>query len=50
MIGKKVPTSKLFYQFSLEGRVPADHLFRQVATAVDLSFVRRLTKRFYSYT
>lgn len=50
MIGKKVPTSKLFYQFSLEERVPADHLLRRVAAAVDFSFVRRLTKRFYSHT
>ncbi len=35
---------------SLENRVPADHLLRQVAEAVDFSFVRELTARFYSHT
>jgi transposase len=34
----------------LEDRVPADHLLRRVAEAVDFSFVRRLTERFYSHT
>src|SRR5579871_218456 len=36
--------------WSLEDRVPADHLLRQVAAVVDFSFVRRLTARFYSHT
>src|SRR5512140_2213100 len=50
MMGKKEPEAKLFYQFSLEERVPEDHLLRRVAQTVDLSFVRRLTERFYSHT
>jgi transposase len=41
---------KLFYQLSLEALVPADHLLRRVAAAVDLGFVRRLTARCYSHT
>lgn len=50
MLGKKTPTGKLFYQFCLEEYVPADHLLRRVAAAVDFSFVRRQTARFYSHT
>jgi transposase len=50
MMGKKTPTAKLFYRFNLEERVPVDHLLRRVAAAVDFSFVRRLTARFYSHT
>src|SRR6266508_3582834 len=50
MMGTKTPSSKLFYEFSLEERVPADHLLRRVGQAVDFSFVRRLTWRFYSHT
>jgi transposase len=50
MMGTKDPEAKLFYQFSLEERVPENHLLRRVAQTVDLSFVRRLTARFYSHT
>jgi transposase len=50
MIGKKEATSKLFYEFSLEQRVPHGHFLRQVAAGVDFSFVRKKTARFYSYT
>ena len=50
MLGRKTFEPKLFYQFSLEDRVPEDHLLRRVAAVVDLSFVRRLTARFYSHT
>jgi transposase len=50
MLGRKVFTPKLLYQFSLEAQVPADHLLRRVAAAVDFGFVRRLTARFYSPT
>src|SRR5207253_763889 len=41
---------KLFYQFSLEERVSADHLLRRVAAVVGFSFVRHLTARFSSHT
>jgi transposase len=50
MMGKKGSTGKMFYQFSIEERVPEDHLLRRVAEAVDFSFVRRMTARFYSHT
>jgi transposase len=50
MMGRKVFTPKVLYRFSLEDRVPADHLLRRVAEAVDFGFVRRLTARFYSHT
>lgn len=50
MMGRKDSDGKLFYQFSLDERVPEDHLLRLVAKAVDFSFVRRLTARFYSHT
>jgi transposase len=50
MLGRKTFAPKLFYQVSLEERVPADHLLRRIAAVVDFSFVRRLTARFYSHT
>ena len=50
MLGRKTFEPKLFYQVSLEERVPEDHLLRRVAAAADFGFVRRLTARFYSHT
>jgi len=50
MLGQTVFHPKDHHKFSLEDRVPADHLLRQVAAVVDFSFVRRLTARFYSHT
>jgi transposase len=50
VLGRKRFEPKLFYQVSLEERVPEDHLLRRVAAAVDFGFVRRLTARFYSHT
>jgi transposase len=50
MLGRKTFKPKLFYHFSLEERVPQDHLLRRVAAVVDVSFVRRLTARFHSHT
>jgi transposase len=50
MMGRKAFTPKVLYRFSLEERVPPEHLLRRVAQAVDFAFVRRLTARFYSRT
>jgi transposase len=50
MMGHKTFQSKRLYAFSVEDRVPADHLLRQVAAVIDVSFVRRVTARFYSHT
>ncbi len=49
-MGRKALAGKLFYQVSLEELVPAGHLLRRVAEAVDFSIARRLTARFYSHT
>jgi transposase len=50
MVGQKTFQPKQCYGFSLEGRIPADHLLRQVGAIVDFSFVRRPTARFYRHT
>src|SRR5215207_7659779 len=50
MMGQKALAGKLFYQVSLEELVPAGHLLRRVAEAVDFAVARRLTARFYSHT
>jgi transposase len=50
MMGQKTLIGKLFYQVSLEELVPAGHLLRRVAEAVDFAVARRLTARFYSHT
>ena len=50
MMGQRQFTSKLYYQLSLDGLVPQDHLLRRIAAAVDFSFVRRLCSPFYSHT
>src|SRR5436305_1902434 len=50
MMGQKALVGKLFYQVSLEEFVPAGHLLRRVAEAVDFAVARRLTARFYSHT
>jgi transposase len=50
MMGRKALGGKLFYQVSLEELVPAGHLLRRVAEAVDFGVARRLTARFYSHT
>jgi transposase len=50
MMGQKALAGKLFYQVSLEELVPAEHLLRRVAAAVDFGVARRLTARFYSHT
>jgi transposase len=50
MMGQKTFQPKRLYEFSLEDRVPADHLLRHVTAVVDFSFVRRVTARFYSHT
>ncbi len=50
MMGRKALAGKLFYQVSLEELVPAGHLLRRVAEAVDFGVARGLTARFYSHT
>jgi len=45
MMGLKRMQTKWFYSFSLDERVPQDHLLRLVDKAIDFSFVRDLATR-----
>ena len=42
MMGRQEAAAELFYRFSLETHVPAEHLLRRVDAVLDLSFVRQL--------
>ena len=51
MMGERaVAQEALFYSFSLERHVPADHLLRSIDRFVDLSGIRERLKPFYSDT
>jgi transposase len=51
MLGpRQVEQAALFYEFSLEAHVPADHLLRSIDRFVDLSKLRRALTPFYSST
>ena len=41
---------RLFYEFDLEDVVPADHLLRRIEAVLDLDWLRRELKPFYSHT
>ena len=47
---RQVEQGALFYSFSLEAHVPAEHLLRSIDRFVDLSDVRRDLAPFYSAT
>jgi transposase len=47
---RQVDQGALFYNFSLDGHVPADHLLRSVDRFVDLAELRRELAPFYSQT
>ena len=48
MMGRQVEQAALFYEFSLERHVPADHLLRSIDRFVDLDGVRSELAAFYS--
>ena len=51
MMGERVVAQEaLFYSFSLERHVPADHLLRSIDRFVDLSGIREHLRPFYSET
>jgi transposase len=50
MMGKQAFAPKLYYQLSLDQLVPQKHLLRQIANAVDFSFVYPLARSHYSNT
>lgn len=45
---RRVDQTALFYEFSLEGHVPANHLLRSIDRFVDLSDLRAHLAPFYS--
>lgn len=47
MQGKKDYSEKLFTSFQLSERVPEDNFYRRLKEALDLSFMRELTKSYY---
>ena len=49
-MGEKAVEPKLYLSFSLDAAVPRDHIVRRLADALDLSFVRALTRPYYSGT
>jgi len=51
MMGPEVgQQDRLFYEFNLEDRVPANHLLRRIDAVLDLSWVRSALAPFYSHT
>jgi len=51
MLGpKQEAQGALFYEFSIEGHVPQDHLLRSIDRFVDLSSIRQHLAPFYSNT
>ena len=42
-MGSKAVEPKLYLSFSLDAAVPANHIVRRLAAAVDFGFVRGLT-------
>src|SRR5258708_12340721 len=49
-MGSKAVEPKLYLSFSLDAAVPANHIVRRLAAAVDWGCVRSLTKQHYSNT
>jgi transposase len=51
MMGQAVgQQDRLFYEFDLDERVPANHLLRRIDAVLDLTWLRRELKPFYSHT
>src|SRR6516162_10316380 len=47
---RQVEQAALFYEFSLDKHIPADHLLRSIDRFVELGDVRRELRQFYSST
>src|SRR3984893_9814597 len=51
MMGRReVGQGQFFYSFDLDKVVPSDHLLRQIDTILDLSWVHRELRPYYSHT
>src|SRR5947208_14269882 len=48
LMGSKAVEPKLYLSFSLDAAVPANHIVRRLAAAVDFGFFRSLTNQHYS--
>ncbi len=48
MMGRQDEPAQLFYKFSLDRHVPADHLLRQIDAVLDLSSIRRTLAPYYA--
>ena len=48
MMGRQASPARLFYDFSLDEPVPADHLLRQIDVFVDLESISQDLKPYYS--
>jgi transposase len=47
MQGRKTFEEKLFISFQLSDRVPADNFYRKLSEKLDLSFLHKITARYY---
>ena len=47
-MGRQDESAQLFYKFSLDRHVPADHLLRQIDAVLDLSTIRRRLAPYYA--
>jgi hypothetical protein len=47
MQGKKYYQEKLFPNFQLSGRVPADNIYRKLKEILDLQFLYAATAKYY---
>jgi transposase len=50
MMGKKDFKPRIFYRLSLEKMVPQDHLVRALDEILDMHFIRKLCRKYYSHT
>ncbi|MDQ0286800.1 transposase [Desulfofundulus luciae] len=50
MMGYQVHQPKISYQFSLDERVPKNHILREINRVTDSSFIRDYVRPFYSHT
>src|SRR5271154_688450 len=48
MMGRQDEPAQLFYKFSLDRHVPAEHLLRQIDAVLDLSTIRRTLAPYYA--
>lgn len=47
---RRAGQSKMYYNFSLDEKVPKDHLLRKINEAIDFSFIYPMVKDYYSHT